>query len=102
MGSGAARGSRVAAARSTLGGGAVQAGSPYLLCGPLPRPVGGHVGVVLVGLGVGGCLDLDQVEDVECVGTQQPDPGTLRELVADADALGELEPGQVELAARCR
>src|SRR3954447_18507870 len=84
MGSGAARGSRAAAARSTLGGGAVQAGSPYLLGGPLPRPVGGHVGVVLVGFGVGGRLDLDQVEDLEAVRTQQPDPVAVREVVLDA------------------
>ena len=62
----------------------MQASSPYLLRGPLPRPVGGHVGVVLVRLGAGGSLDLDQVEDLEAVRAQQADPVAVREVVLDA------------------
>src|SRR4029077_13538738 len=72
-----------AAARSKLGGGE-PARSPYLFRRPLSAPFGGHVPVVLVGRGIRRSLDLDQVEDLEAVRTQEPDPLAVWEVVLDA------------------
>src|SRR4029079_6328566 len=83
-GSAAAPGSPAAAVSSRLDGAGAQAGSSYLYRGPLACPGGGHVGVVVVGLGVGRCLDLDQVEDLEAVRAQQPGPLAVRKVVLDA------------------
>ena len=90
-GSAAAPGSRAAAATSTRGRAdrrSSPAGDPDLLAGPLLRPVGGDVRVVLVRLGVGGRLDLDQPLDLEAVRAQQVDPLAVREVELDADPSG--------------
>ncbi len=51
---------------------------------------------MLVGLGAGRRLDLDQVQDLETVGAQQPDPLAVREMVLDA-AVRPLEAVHPEL-----
>ena len=66
--------------------------------GHLLRPLGGHVGVVVVRLGVRGRLDLDQPLDLEAVRAQQVDPLAVREVELDA-ALGPLEAGACRTAA---
>src|SRR6266545_7356280 len=71
-------------ARTSGGAGAASAiafpGLPDLLGRPLARPLGRNESVVRMGLRRRRCLQLDQVENVQAVRAQEPDPIPVREV----------------------
>src|SRR5262249_61774613 len=93
---GVARGSRDVAARWTRGSAGAQAGAPYLFRGPLLRPLGVRV-VVLVVDRVVGREELDQGFDLESVRLQHTDPVAVPHLEPDLVRLVPLPPLETQL-----